>query len=419
MNIGYLVFFVLMFTTHSFTQSNYDAKIFHPFSGKFALSIEGGITYSRTDFKNDGIDYLTRASLDYYFPTLSSGTIGFKVFGGAGYITGDGYASAEPEISNVENFQTLIYSFGGGVTYTYAVSESFLPYIFGGISYLYFDPKDKDGNKLNPLGNPFSPNEVMLIGEAGLKFLLSEDLGFNLNSGINYLNADKLDGYELGTDNDIYFHALAGFSYYFGGVKDRDGDGIRDEYDQCPDTPPRVTVDEFGCPIDSDKDNVPDYADECPNTPINIPVDVNGTDLTYAVKLADVYKKLTENPAMRVTAFIDACFSGGARNQGLVALRGVKVRPKEELVGSNLVVFTSSSGDESSAAYKEMKHGLFTYYLLKKLQITKGSCTYAELDEYLRKEVSVTSLVVNKRQQTPQVVGGPEVGDRWKEWKIK
>ena len=88
-------------------------------------------------------------------------------------------------------------------------------------------------------------------------------------------------------------------------------------------------------------------------------------------------------------------------------------------VGGNLVVFTSSSGDESSAAYKEMKHGLFTYYLLKKLQITKGSCTYAELDEYLRKEVSVTSLVVNKRQQTPQVVGGPEVGDRWKEWKIK
>lgn len=159
--------------------------------------------------------------------------------------------------------------------------------------------------------------------------------------------------------------------------------------------------------------------DEQTKEPFLIPVDVNGTDLTYAVKLADVYKKLTENPAMRVIAFIDACFSGGARNQGLVAIRGVKVRPKEELVGSNLVVFTSSSGDESSAAYKEMKHGLFTYYLLKKLQQTKGDCTYAELDEYLRKEVSINSLVVNKRQQTPQVVGGPDVGDSWKEWKIK
>lgn len=159
--------------------------------------------------------------------------------------------------------------------------------------------------------------------------------------------------------------------------------------------------------------------DEQTKEPFLIPVDVNGTDLTYAIRLADVYRKLTENPSKRITAFIDACFSGGARNQGLVALRGVKVRPKESVVGSNLVVFTSSSGDESSASYKETRHGLFTYYLLKKLQQTKGDCTYAELDEYLRKEVSIGSLVVNKKQQTPQVVGGPELSNRWKEWKIK
>ncbi|SDC78248.1 hypothetical protein [Williamwhitmania taraxaci] len=66
-----------------------------------------------------------------------------------------------------------------------------------------------------------------------------------------------------------------------------------------------------------------------------------------------------------------------------------------------------------------MKHGIFTYYLLKKLQQTKGDCTYAEPDEYLRKEVSINSLVVNKKQQTPQVVGGSDVGDSWKEWKVK
>ncbi len=276
MKSKYFVFIFLVLTVQLISQSNYDLKVFHPFSGKFALTIEGGITYSRTDFKNDGIDYVTRASFDYYLPTLSSGTLGFKVFGGTGYITGDGYASSKPELINIENFRTLIYSFGGGATYTYAISESFLPYIFGGVSYLYFEPKNKDGIKLDPLGNPYSPNEIMLIGEAGIRFLFSEDFGFNLNAGINYVNTDKLDGYELGTDNDIYFHALAGFSYYFGGVKDTDGDGIRDQFDQCPDTPPLVTVDDFGCPIDADNDNVPDYADDCPNTPVNIPVDVNG-----------------------------------------------------------------------------------------------------------------------------------------------
>ena len=153
--------------------------------------------------------------------------------------------------------------------------------------------------------------------------------------------------------------------------------------------------------------------------PYLIPVDVNGKDLNYAVKLDDVYRKLTENPTKRVTAFIDACFSGGSRNEGLVVLRGVRVKPRESVVGRNLVVFSSSSGDESSASYKEQKHGLFTYYLLKKLQATKGDCTYAELDEYLKREVSINSLVVNRKQQTPQVIGGPDVGDEWKQWKVK
>lgn len=255
------------------SQSNYDSKIFHPFSGRFALSVDGGITYSRTDFKENGIDLLSRASLDFYIPTLSFGAFGFKAFGTAGYITGDGGASSSFQTTD---FRSLIYSFGGGVSYNYAVSKAFIPFIFGGVSYFYFEPKDKNGNELVPAIGSFSPHKMMLTGEFGTKILLNDNFGINISFGLNYVNSDKLDGYELGTDNDIYFHALGGLTYYFGGVKDTDGDGIRDKFDQCPDTPPMVTVDEFGCPVDSDNDNVPDYADDCPNTPVNIPVDING-----------------------------------------------------------------------------------------------------------------------------------------------
>jgi len=107
MKIKYSVLLVFTLATSFFAQTNYDAKIFHPFSGKFALSIDGGITYSRTDFKNNAVDYLTRASLDFYLPTLSFGAFGFKVFGGAGYLTGNG----SPSSSYItENFRTLIYS---------------------------------------------------------------------------------------------------------------------------------------------------------------------------------------------------------------------------------------------------------------------------------------------------------------------
>jgi len=159
--------------------------------------------------------------------------------------------------------------------------------------------------------------------------------------------------------------------------------------------------------------------DEQTKEPYLIPVDVSGDDLKYAIKLAEVYKKLTENPSVRVTVFIDACFSGGARNESLLVLRGVKVKPKEVVVGSNLVVFTSSSGDETSASYKDKQHGMFTYYLLKKLQDSKGDCTYKELEEYLKREVSINSLVINKKEQTPQVIGSPDVDEKWKNWKIK
>ncbi len=51
-------------------------------------------------------------------------------------------------------------------------------------------------------------------------------------------------------------------------MKDRDGDGIPDDVDQCPDEPEDFDgfADEDGCPDpDNDQDGVPDGEDECPN----------------------------------------------------------------------------------------------------------------------------------------------------------
>jgi len=159
--------------------------------------------------------------------------------------------------------------------------------------------------------------------------------------------------------------------------------------------------------------------DEQTKEPYIIPVDVNGYDLEYAVKLEVIYKKLTENPTKKVLVFIDACFSGGARNESLIASRGVKVKPKENVFGNNLIIFSSCSGDESSASYKDKQHGMFTYYLLKKLKSSKGSCTLSELQEFLKSEIPINSLVINKKQQTPKVAFSLDIVDKWQEWRIK
>jgi len=51
---------------------------------------------------------------------------------------------------------------------------------------------------------------------------------------------------------------------------DRDGDGIPDSVDRCPDEPEDYDgfQDDDGCPDrDNDNDGVPDTEDRCPNTP--------------------------------------------------------------------------------------------------------------------------------------------------------
>jgi len=154
------------------------------------------------------------------------------------------------------------------------------------------------------------------------------------------------------------------------------------------------------------------------NEPYLIPVDVNGQDLEGAIALAEVYKKLTENPSKKVTVFLDACFSGGGRNEGLVAMRGMKLKPKEENAEGNMVVFSSSSGSETSGPFPEQQHGLFTYYVLKKLQESKGQTTYKDLSDYLEKQVQKKALLLNK-PQTPQVKVSSGVVGVWENWSFK
>jgi uncharacterized caspase-like protein len=129
---------------------------------------------------------------------------------------------------------------------------------------------------------------------------------------------------------------------------------------------------------------------------------------------------LGENPSARVTVFVDACFSGGARNKSLDwEARGVKIIPNDEPLKGNMMVYTASSGEQSSYAYREQKHGMFTYYLLKTLQESKGNITYQELGKELKRKVSFQSIDKNNREQDPQFTVSPDINPEWINWKLK
>jgi hypothetical protein len=161
------------------------------------------------------------------------------------------------------------------------------------------------------------------------------------------------------------------------------------------------------------------FPDIITHEPYIIPVDVSGEDLNYAIKLSDLYKKLTENENKRLVVFLDACFSGGARNVGLLAARGVRVKPKEDVFRNNIVVFTATSEDQPALPWKEKGHGMFTYYLLKMLQETSADVTYGELADYLSRNVGVRSAIINQREQSPKTSVGTSMQSSWRDVKIK
>ena len=152
--------------------------------------------------------------------------------------------------------------------------------------------------------------------------------------------------------------------------------------------------------------------------PYLIPVDITGANVQSGLRLFDFYRKLTQFPSARVTVILDACFSGAARGRELLAMRGVRIKANEQELSGNLVVYTASSGEQGSLPYEEKKHGIFTYHLLKKIQESKGDISYSELYDHLKHQVGLNSVLINSKEQNPQLLYNPEVTSKLVQWKF-
>ncbi len=161
------------------------------------------------------------------------------------------------------------------------------------------------------------------------------------------------------------------------------------------------------------------FPDEITKESYIMPVDISGIDVKYGIKLNDLYAKLTEFPSEKIFVILDACFSGAGRNHSLLAARSVRIKPKVDVVSGNLLIFTSSSGVQSSLPYSNKQHGMFTYFLLKKLKETKGDITLEKLSDYVIKEVQINAIKINSKEQNPNIIVSPDVSNLWMDWKLK
>jgi len=157
------------------------------------------------------------------------------------------------------------------------------------------------------------------------------------------------------------------------------------------------------------------FPDEKTKIPYLIPVDVNSNNLSDAVSLKDLYTNFGNTGAAKVTVFLDACFSGGGREEGILSARGIRIVPEMQNAVGNMVVFAAAKGDQVALPFHDQKHGLFTYYMLKKLKDSKGKLTYKEMFDYLKQTVGVESIRIAK-EQDPVVNYSPLVVNQWEKW---
>ena len=151
-----------------------------------------------------------------------------------------------------------------------------------------------------------------------------------------------------------------------------------------------------------------------------VPTDGKGTNTETCYSLNKLYKALAQSQATSVTYFLDACFSGADREGSmLVAARGIAREAKREKLEGRTVVFSAASGDETAMPFEDKSHGLFTYYLLKKLQETKGQVNYGELAEYLKDNVRKEAFLTNEKLQTPVIATSAEMQSAWKSMTLK
>ncbi|GMV39133.1 MAG: hypothetical protein AMXMBFR64_08490 [Myxococcales bacterium] len=134
-------------------------------------------------------------------------------------------------------------------------SEVVLPFALAGVGF-YRLLADDPGNDV----------DFFFTYGVGVKFMLADEVAFRIQ--VNHLlDGDALEG-EVANNFDV----TGGFDFFAWGGReeppppppDRDGDGLLDSEDRCPDDAGLIAY--RGCP-DRDKDGIADIDDQCPYEP--------------------------------------------------------------------------------------------------------------------------------------------------------
>lgn len=91
--------------------------------------------------------------------------------------------------------------------------------------------------------------------------------------------------------------------------------------------------------------------------------------------------------ALRTAIFIDTCYSGGTK----AAARGESVSERDLQrfrQGQGRIIMTAARSDQESRESDALRHGYFTYFLVKALRSAKSPPTLGAVYQEISKEVA-------------------------------
>jgi hypothetical protein len=130
-----------------------------------------------------------------------------------------------------------------------------------------------------------------------------------------------------------------------------------------------------------------------------------------AITQAEINVAIQAAKPRSVTVFLDSCYSGQARSgETLIAsARPVALKAEKQLFPDSFAVFSASQNDQISSSSPDLKHGIFSYYLMRGMEgdadaNRDGRITAGEMQAYLLEQVSRQAGMQNRVQQ-PQLIG--------------
>ncbi len=130
-----------------------------------------------------------------------------------------------------------------------------------------------------------------------------------------------------------------------------------------------------------------------------------------SIQFQEINSDLQAAKPKSVTIFMDACYSGQARSgETLVAnARPVALKAEKKLFPDHFTVITASQADQISSSSPDLKHGIFSYYLMKGMEgdadaNKDGKITLGEMQTYLVENVGRQAGTMSRKQE-PQLTG--------------